>query len=70
MDKGDAKDANEVDDGIVSYECLRSIHCGDSCAKDGCEVGQEEHLELDECIRSIHCLRGFNQTRGHTAGSH
>ena len=56
MDKGDAKDAREVEGGIVPDECLRSIHCRGSCAKDGFEVGKEEHLELDECIRTIHCL--------------
>ena len=50
MGEGDAKDAREAYDDICPDECLRSIHCGGSCAKDSCGVDKEEHLELDECI--------------------
>ena len=54
----------------MSDECSRYIYCGDSSAKDGCEVGKGEHLELDECIRNIHCLGGCNRAGGHAAGGH
>ena len=67
MEDGDAKEARETDDDIFKDECIKSVHCEGNCAKDGCGVGKDEHLELDECIQTVQCPGGCSLAGGHTA---